>query len=468
MKGTTTATTISLAGLTAGADYIMSVKARDAVNNTSAASTPLKVSTLSTNLGVTPQSGTATGYRWSANSSALVDSNKYAAAGINDGNLLVSVELNTSFWDFTGAYEAAGIIWSVAQTNINKVSFINGDLNQYNMANFTANLTLQYTTNGTTWQQTGWTVSPVYSYTSSAVNTTFSFSGTTIPSCLGLRVCGQVRTVDGNGYSFEASVKEVQVFFGAAPTGYRWAANTTATSNANRNAAPGINDGNITTSVELNTSYWDFANAYEAAGIVWPAAQQNINRVDFINGSLNQYSNGNFTANLSLQFSTDGTTWTASNWTISPTYPYSASAANNTYTFSGTAISNIKGVRIVGQVRTTGKSSFEASVKEVLVYYAEILARGAIKAVAPISTIPSVNSLLEVCPNPAHQTITVYTKDANCQILISTMNGVIVRRVHSTSTRTLIDVRNLSAGGYSVTVQDSNNNKLSKKLIIFR
>jgi hypothetical protein len=46
---------------------------------------------------------------------------------------------------------------------------------------------------------------------------------------------------------------------------------------------------------------------------------------------------GNFEANVKLQFTTDGTTWTDSGWTISPTYPNDQNASGKTYTFSGTA-----------------------------------------------------------------------------------------------------------------------------------
>jgi hypothetical protein len=62
-------------------------------------------------------------------------------------------------------------------------------------------------------------------------------------------VNGQVRTP--NSHSFEASVKEVIVNYATAPTAYRPSKNKTITVNTNRVAAPGINDGNITTSVPL-------------------------------------------------------------------------------------------------------------------------------------------------------------------------------------------------------------------------
>jgi hypothetical protein len=56
------------------------------------------------------------------------------------------------------------------------VSFVNDDSNQYGNVTFSANLTLQYTTNGTTWQESGWTVLAVYSYTTGAAKNTYTIS----------------------------------------------------------------------------------------------------------------------------------------------------------------------------------------------------------------------------------------------------------------------------------------------------
>lgn len=306
-------------------------------------------------------------------------------------------------------------------------------------------------------------MSPSYSYNNSAAGSIYTFSGTIIPSCTGLRVTGRVNTPKSDSY--EASVKELLVYFATAPTEYRWSNNINASSNNNRVAAPGINNGNTTASVKLNSSFWDYASRYEAGGIVWPVAQRNISRVDFINGSLNQYGNGNFTTNLSLQFSTNGSTWTASGWPTTPSYPYNNSAANNTYTFTGTPVANIKGVRVVGRVRTTGSDSYEASLKEVIIYYFEDIGSQLIsrkmEACVDIAVASKSALALEVYPNPAYHTLTVYTDDSKAQIVISAMNGEIERQVRGTNTRTLIDIRTLPAGVYSVTVQNLKQNRLS-------
>ena len=117
----------------------------------------------------------------------------------------------------------------------------------------------------------------------------------------------------------------------------------------------------------------DNTNVYEGAGVVWSTAKT-VTSVTFYNGSCDQYGNGVFSGNVAVQFSTDGTTWTTSNWTITPAYPAnscgaSPTAAGQSYTFSGPAVSNIKGVRIVGQVHTSGKpSSWHAHVTEVRIF----------------------------------------------------------------------------------------------------
>ncbi len=154
-----------------------------------------------------------------------------------------------------------------------------------------------------------------------------------------------------------------------APNGaaYRWSKNTVSTSNTNRVAASGLNDNNTTVDVNLNGGVDDDANAYEAAGVIWESAPASITSFEFIQGSIDVDNNTCFTANLTLQFTTDGTTWTESDWTVSPIYPYTNGAAGLTYTCSGTAVTGKIGARISGQVRTND-NSWRAGIKEVLIY----------------------------------------------------------------------------------------------------
>lgn len=139
-------------------------------------------------------------------------------------------------------------------------------------------------------------------------------------------------------------------------TGYCWWSLTNLSADSNRTSCAGVNDNNLTANVELHQGSDDNMAAYQGAGVVW-ASGQTINSVVYKNGTLDQYDNGVFTADIRLQFSTNGTTWTDSGWTISPAYAYDSSAAGGvTYTFSGPAVSNVKGVRVIGQVRTTNAS----------------------------------------------------------------------------------------------------------------
>lgn len=152
-----------------------------------------------------------------------------------------------------------------------------------------------------------------------------------------------------------------------AGTGYRWSANSSATSNANRAAAPALNDNSTAAELDLAGSGDDpVANAWEAAGVVWSTAQAAIGKVEFVNGSTDgpTNGNGNFTANFRLQLSSDGTSWAdASGWTLAPSYPFNATAGNQTYTFTGNAAS-VRGVRVTGQVRTA-QTSWHARAREV-------------------------------------------------------------------------------------------------------
>lgn len=145
-------------------------------------------------------------------------------------------------------------------------------------------------------------------------------------------------------------------------TAYGWKANTSATANSNRTAQAGLNDNNLTADVDIDSA-GDAVNAWEGAGVVWSTAKT-ISAANFINGTVTGGGDGFLTANCKLQFSTDGSTWVDSGWTISPTYPNSSAASGQTYSFSGTAVSGKLGARVVGQVRTTD-TSYHWIVKEV-------------------------------------------------------------------------------------------------------
>jgi chitodextrinase len=149
-------------------------------------------------------------------------------------------------------------------------------------------------------------------------------------------------------------------------TAYRWSKNTTATANTNQVAAAGLNDNNLTTDVNLNAGVAESGARYEAAGVIWSAART-IGSFTFINGTwVVNGGDGGFSAGVQLQFTTDGTTWTNASWPMTPSYTYnSAAVSGQAYTFSGTPAS-VRGVRVVGQVRSTeNNSSYWANVREV-------------------------------------------------------------------------------------------------------
>ncbi|MBU6410539.1 MAG: RICIN domain-containing protein, partial [Verrucomicrobia bacterium] len=145
-------------------------------------------------------------------------------------------------------------------------------------------------------------------------------------------------------------------------TAYGWFGMSSSTGTANQTAQPGLNDNNLTANVDLEPA-GGAIGAWEAGGVIW-SSPVTISSADFINGDITTGGDGFLTANLKLQFTTDGTAWTDSGWTASPAYPYSSSAGGQTYAFSGTAVSGVLGARVVGQVRTTD-TSYHWILKEV-------------------------------------------------------------------------------------------------------
>jgi len=139
-----------------------------------------------------------------------------------------------------------------------------------------------------------------------------------------------------------------------AGAGYIWYSLAESTNGSPQSAAPGLNDGNTNTDVSLLAGGGEeITNAYEAAGIVWPAPQT-INRVVYFNGSYTANNDGVFAADFSLQFSPDGVVWAdaGAEWTVSPAYAYNSPAAGDAgFTFTG-GVATVQGVRCVGCVHT--------------------------------------------------------------------------------------------------------------------
>jgi hypothetical protein len=153
-----------------------------------------------------------------------------------------------------------------------------------------------------------------------------------------------------------------------AGTGYTWQSMTSATADTGRLAAPALNDGSPSTQVNIDSSSGDKANAWEAAGVVF-ASPLTVASVSFVQGTTGSSTSGDgwFEANFGLEVSTDGTSWSAQAWSSAPAYGYSSGVSGKTFTFSGAPLSGVRGVRVVGQVNTAGKSWW-AAANEVMVF----------------------------------------------------------------------------------------------------
>ena len=225
--GTSATTSFNVTGLSSNTTYAMTVRAYDAVNNYSAQSTPA--------LNVTTSAGTSTGtgYYWRNMTSATSNSTRTAAPGINDNNLSTDVVVpdNSS----ANQWQGAGMTWSTAKANITKVEYYSGTQLNNGTDNgcFTAGIQLQYSTNGTAWTNaSGWSISPVYPYDWTASDQLYTFTGSALPSCQGVRIVGQVYT---NNISWAIKVKEIRVF-NSSNVLQRTANNTPITINGNSTA----------------------------------------------------------------------------------------------------------------------------------------------------------------------------------------------------------------------------------------
>src|SRR5437763_12119807 len=117
---------------------------------------------------------------------------KVAHTGLNDNNLTTDVDIDAA-GDAINAWEAAGVTWSTART-ISSAKFINGTVTTGGDGFLTANCKLQFSADGTTWVDSGWTISPAYPNSSAASGQTYTFTGAAVSGKLGARVVGQVRT----------------------------------------------------------------------------------------------------------------------------------------------------------------------------------------------------------------------------------------------------------------------------------
>src|SRR5262249_36576508 len=140
-----------------------------------------------------------TAYRWFGMTSSTGNTNRTGDPRLNDNDLNTDVTLTGGNDDIANAYEAAGVIWSSAQT-VNKVTFTNGSFNSSTYDGvFDNNCGLQVTSDCVTWTTArGWLLSPSYPYdVPAAAGVTYTFTGPAV-SVLGVRAVGQVHSLSGN------------------------------------------------------------------------------------------------------------------------------------------------------------------------------------------------------------------------------------------------------------------------------
>jgi Bacterial Ig domain len=196
------------AGDTVGGPYLVM-----ATNNGLSGSASV---TVVSNLNVAPN---GIGYVWYNLTSNNATAQQYEMPAVNDGDTIDSQLLIPQPWDgttdFSGAYEAAGIIWAQPQT-ISSVVYINGPTSSGN-GSFASGFQLQFTYDGVNWAAAGpaWTVSPAYNYNSSSSGAAqYVFSGSMV-TVSGVRCVGQVNS--GRNGSAVGSMTEVQAYAGVLP-----------------------------------------------------------------------------------------------------------------------------------------------------------------------------------------------------------------------------------------------------------
>jgi uncharacterized protein YjdB len=278
-----------------------------------------------------------------------------------------------------------------------------------------------------------------------------------------------VTTQDGNITAASTiTVTAANTNIAPAGAGAIWSNMTSSTANNTKTANAGINDNDVLTDISLADV--TAAGNWQAAGVTFTNAQSGISSVKYFNGVCNSLAeNGVFSAGIKLQQSTNGTTWAdVTGWTISPTYPYSPAASNVTYTFSGAALNNVKGIRVVGQVRTN--DSWSIKVKEVQVFSVN----GPAQRVAPSanSEIVESDNSIKLFPNPVRGTLHLSYKStesgiANFKLYNSSGTQMLSEKIifKKGSNNLNMDVSRFKSGVYLLHLIKGNKVEVKKVLI---
>ena len=258
-------------------------------------------------------------------------------------------------------------------------------------------------------------------------------------------------------------------------TAYRWFTNATELGVANETADTKLNNGVNTDTVWLKGGTTNpsesIANQYESAGLKFGTAR-NITSFEFINGPYaGGTADGSFNANLKIQTSTDGITWTnATGWTVSPNYAYGQSSIGNaTFTFTGSA-SNIKGIRVSGQLRTCGTTScsWEAAMKELKAYgttYSAARLANPATVAAVASLAPVANDAVAILPNPANTNFQIRNLTLMSGITIIATDGKLMHHSIADSKNITINTANWAKGMYKVIITNKKS-VITKSIIV--
>ena len=441
--GTPTSTTFNVTGLTASTAYSMTVRARDAAGNLSAQSTALSVTTSSA--GGTFPIITARGEN-------LPNEGKEKAFDLNNNSKWLDYS-STTFLQIQYASASA----------FNQYVMVSGnDSPERDPKNWT----IEGSNNGTSWTVLNTQINQTWTARNQA--RTFTFTNTTAYSYyrLNITAIGSGIVTQLSELTFSSAATGTATNLAPSGVGSIWnnIPTSTSTSDATKVTNSAINNGN--TSVEV--VYPDVSNAggWQAAGVIWSTAQRSVTSIKYYNGShLNDGNdNGSFTANMKVQTTANGTTWTdVSGWTISPSYPYTPAASNQTYTLSGPTISNTRGVRVIGQVRTND-ISWSIKVRELEVF-------GSATAVlsAPSSNILNLIkdeiTTIKVYPNPASNSFNVSAQSDKAKITITALNGKVISIVNANAKVTTIDSGNWAAGVYLIQIQTGAETTVKKVII---
>ncbi len=440
--GTPTGTSFNVTGLTASTAYIITVRARDAVPGWSDQSTALNVTTaaapVADNLGF---------------ESDFTSWTTYGTASINTTAANVRSGTKAGFFSNGGGnYTITGLTPGASYNLRGWIKAVSGSGNWITASNFGGTNT-GLSSSSTAWTQTGNII-----FTMGATNTT-----ATVATYTDATSSAYFDDFTVTPYTAPPTGTAINI----APTGVGniWSdiPSATSTSDVTKSANTVINDGTTAAEVGYNDAYG--VGNWQAAGVVWGSTQKSITSIKLFHGfHAGGSDNGCFTANIKVQQTLNGTTWTdVTGWTVSPTYPYSSATSNQTYTLSGPKIVDARGVRVVGQVRTN-EVSYSIKVRELEVWGSALEALASLSSnVLKLKASEILN--VGVYPNPAKASFTISTSSENAKITVTSPNGIVVKVVNANTKITTIDSGNWTAGIYIIQIQTGLQITITKVLI---